>query len=157
MLVLGCPAAHAAHAAEAAEEAEISGVTVIAPRDDAYQARSTTTATKTDTPLRDVPQAVTVITDELIRDQAMQTMADVVRYVPGVTMGQGEGHRDAPTIRGNATTADFFVNVERWGVNPSIGWRNDAGLTVSLSYEHFEDDRTADRGAPSFAGRPSPA
>jgi catecholate siderophore receptor len=25
-------------------------------------------------------------------------------------MGQGEGHRDAPTIRGNASTADFFVD-----------------------------------------------
>ncbi|HET6763192.1 MAG TPA: TonB-dependent siderophore receptor, partial [Longimicrobiaceae bacterium] len=37
-------------------------------------------------------------------------MADVVRYVPGITMGQGEGHRDAPTIRGNASTADFFVD-----------------------------------------------
>ncbi|HEX8673007.1 MAG TPA: TonB-dependent receptor plug domain-containing protein, partial [Longimicrobium sp.] len=26
------------------------------------------------------------------------------------TMGQGEGHRDAPTIRGNSSTADFFVD-----------------------------------------------
>ena len=40
----------------------------------------------------------------------MQGMADVVRYVPGMTMGQGEGNRDQPTIRGNSTTADFFVN-----------------------------------------------
>ena len=67
-------------------------------------------ATKTDIPLRDAPQAVTVVPHQLITDQAMQSMADVVRYVPGVTMGQGEGHRDAPTIRGNATTADFFVD-----------------------------------------------
>jgi catecholate siderophore receptor len=37
-------------------------------------------------------------------------MADVVRYVPGITMGQGEGNRDQPTIRGNATTADFFID-----------------------------------------------
>ena len=29
-------------------------------------------------------------------------MADVVRYVPGVQMAQGEGHRDAPVLRGNA-------------------------------------------------------
>jgi catecholate siderophore receptor len=40
----------------------------------------------------------------------MQGMADVARYVPGITMGQGEGNRDQPTIRGNSTTADFFVN-----------------------------------------------
>ena len=43
-------------------------------------------------------------------DQGMQGMTDVVRYVPGITMGQGEGNRDQPTIRGNSTTADFFVN-----------------------------------------------
>ena len=40
----------------------------------------------------------------------MQSMADVVRYMPGITMGLGEGHRDQPTIRGNSSTADFFVD-----------------------------------------------
>jgi catecholate siderophore receptor len=35
-------------------------------------------------------------------------MADVVHYIPGISMGQGEGHRDAPTIRGQSSTADFF-------------------------------------------------
>lgn len=85
-------------------------VTATATRRSAYAAPRTTTATKTDTPLRDTPQAVTVVTRELIADQSMQNMGDVVRYVPGVTMGQGEGHRDQPTIRGNASTADFFVD-----------------------------------------------
>ena len=70
----------------------------------------TSTATKTDRPLRDVPQAVTVLSRDVIADQAMQGMADLVRYIPGVSMGQGEGHRDAPTIRGNSSTADFFVD-----------------------------------------------
>src|SRR5829696_4799969 len=74
-----------------------------APRPARYAPRRTSTALKTDTPLRDVPQAVTVIGRELIADQSMQNMADVVRYVPGIVMGQGEGHRDAPTIRGNSS------------------------------------------------------
>ena len=65
---------------------------------------------KTDAPLRDTPQSVTVVTRGLIADQAMQSMADLVRQVPGVTMAQGEGHRDAPVIRGNTSTADFFVD-----------------------------------------------
>ena len=68
------------------------------------------TATRTLTPLRDVPQSVTVITHTIMADQAMQSMADVVRYVPGVGMGQGEGNRDTPILRGNSTTADFFVD-----------------------------------------------
>ena len=75
-----------------------------------YLPFETATATKTPALLRDIPQAVTVINRALIMDQGMQGMTDVVRYVPGITMGQGEGNRDQPTIRGNSTTADFFVN-----------------------------------------------
>lgn len=75
-----------------------------------YFARRSMSAMKTDTPLRSTPQAITVVTGQLISDQAMQNMADVVRYMPGIIMGQGEGHRDAPTVRGNSSTADFFVD-----------------------------------------------
>jgi len=77
---------------------------------DNYFVPVTTTATKTDTPLRDVPQSVTIVTRQLIKDTSAQSIADVVRYVPGVTPQQGEGHRDAITIRGQSTTADFFVD-----------------------------------------------
>jgi catecholate siderophore receptor len=76
----------------------------------AYMAPASSTAMKTGAPLRDTPQSITVVTRSLIADQAMQSMADLVRQVPGVTMAQGEGHRDAPVIRGNASTADFFVD-----------------------------------------------
>lgn len=82
-------------------------IIVLAPH---YAEGRITSATKTDTPLRDVPQSVTVITRDLIDDQSMRSIADVVRYVPGVTTGQGEGHRDQVTLRGNNTTADFFVD-----------------------------------------------
>lgn len=95
--------------ADAAVE-DVSALVVVAPTQDPYVAARLTSATKTDTPLVNIPQAISVITDEIVRDQAMQGMADVVRYVPGVSMGQGEGHRDAPTLRGNASTADFFVD-----------------------------------------------
>ena len=85
-------------------------VTADAARSGGYATPRTSTATKTLLPLRDVPQAVTVVARPLIADQSMQSMADVVRYIPGIQMGQGEGHRDAPTIRGNSSTADFFVD-----------------------------------------------
>lgn len=75
-----------------------------------YSAAWSSTATKTNTPLRDTPQSVSVITSSLIAEQSMQSMTDALRYLPGVTMGAGEGHRDAPTIRGNSSTADFFVD-----------------------------------------------
>jgi catecholate siderophore receptor len=85
-------------------------VRVVAPRRVAYANSRTTTATKTATLLRDVPQSITTVSRDLIADLSMQSMADVVRLVPGVSMGQGEGHRDQPTIRGNSSTADFFVD-----------------------------------------------
>lgn len=75
-----------------------------------YLADDIVTATKTDTPLIDVPQSVTVVTRERLDDQAMRSMADVLRYVPGTTVGQGEGNRDQITLRGQNTTADFFLD-----------------------------------------------
>jgi catecholate siderophore receptor len=77
---------------------------------DGYLATRSRTATKTDTPLIDVPQAATVITREAIKDQDMQSMGDVIRYIPGMNLHQGEGNRDQVVIRGNSTTADFFLD-----------------------------------------------
>lgn len=88
----------------------LTPLTAVGGRSRGYAATRSTSATKTDTPLRDAPQSVSVVTEGVIADQAMRGMNDVVRYVPGVSMGQGEGHRDAPTIRGNSSTADFFVD-----------------------------------------------
>jgi catecholate siderophore receptor len=215
-----------------------------------YSVPTTTSATKTDTPLRDVPQSMTVVTSDLIKDQSMRSMADVARFVPGATMGQGEGHRDAPTMRGNSTTADFFVDgvrddvpyyrdlynaerievlkgpnamifgrgggggvinrvtkaadgrhrgevavqagtddnkriaadigeglndvvalrinamyedsesyrdfmeLERYGVNPTLSLDFSDATRLEFSYEYFNDDRTVDRGVPSRNGRP---
>src|SRR5687768_6857479 len=87
----------------------LRAVEVVASRA-GYAAAATSTATRTPTPLRDIPQSISIITRALIQDLSMQSMADAVRFVPGVTMGQGEGNRDQPTIRGNNTTADFFVD-----------------------------------------------
>lgn len=86
-----------------------------------YKVQTTTTATKTNTLLRDIPQAITVVTEQQMADQSMQSMADVVRYVPGVQMSQGEGHRDAPVFRGTISTADFFIN----GVRDDVQYLRD--------------------------------
>jgi catecholate siderophore receptor len=217
-----------------------------------YRAATTVTATRTLTPLHDVPQAVTVITRAMIADQRMQNMADVMRYVPGAGMAQGEGNRDTPVLRGTSTTADFFVDgvrddvqyfrdlynvdsvealkgpnamifgrggpggvinrttrqadwstareitlqggsfdnrratfdvgqpmgagwsarltgvyensgsyrrgvdLERYGINPTLAFMVTGSTTARVGYERFHDDRTADRGIPSFGTRPAP-
>lgn len=75
-----------------------------------YNATRSTSAMRTDTELVNVPQAVTVITRDFIQDQSMQSIADAVRYVPGVQAAQGEGNRDQLVLRGNQTTGDLFVD-----------------------------------------------
>ncbi len=215
-----------------------------------YVAITNSTAVKTDTALINLPQSFTIITPELIRDLNMQSIADSLRYVPGVGMAQGEGNRDTPIFRGNSSTSDMYVdgirddvqyfrdlyNIERvdvlkgpnamifgrggsgglinratkqadwntaremniefgsfdkyrltgdlnqaindnfavrltslwenshsyrdgfdagrWGVNPTVSWRPSNQTKVTLGYEHYQDDRTADRGISSYRGRP---
>ncbi len=65
---------------------------------------------KTPTPILDVPQSLSILTEEQIKNQAFQNFGDVLRYTPGLSISQGEGHRDAIIIRGIQTTADFFID-----------------------------------------------
>lgn len=84
-------------------------IIVIGKRDRPYQADAAA-ALKTDTPLKETPQTVSVVTAERIADGAFRSVADVLRYVPGVTVGQGEGNTDQIAIRGQVTTASFFLD-----------------------------------------------
>jgi catecholate siderophore receptor len=218
-----------------------------------YEGFAISSATKTLTPLRDVPQSITVVSREVIKDQGMQSIADVVRYVPGITAIQGENNRDQVVIRGNSSSADFFldgtrddvqyyrdlynldrvealkgpnamifgrgggggvinrvskqagftpagelsmqggsfgnkriagdfgrsinrrvafrlngmyensgsfrdqVNLNRTGINPTFTILAGNQTQIRLGYEHFRDNRVADRGIPSYSGRPSDA
>lgn len=65
---------------------------------------------KTDTPLRDVPQSISVLTRQTLDDLNVQNIGDAVQYVPGVGMAQGEGNRETPVIRGNSSTGDLFLD-----------------------------------------------
>jgi catecholate siderophore receptor len=83
---------------------------IVTGASDGYVASNSVTATKTDTPLLDTPQTINVVTREQLDDQAHHSLGDVLRYVPGTTVGQGEGNRDQITLRGQNTTADFFLD-----------------------------------------------
>ncbi|HYR85197.1 MAG TPA: TonB-dependent siderophore receptor [Terriglobia bacterium] len=216
-----------------------------------YDVGTVSSATKTPTPLRDVPQSITVVRQEQVRDQLMMSVADVVRYVPGIATHQGENNRDQVIIRGNSSSADFFVNgvrddvqyyrdlynlermevlkgpnamifgrgggggvvnrvtkeagfmpfreltllggsynnkrvatdfdrpfsdkvafrfngmyessgtfrkyvdLERYGINPTFTITPTKRTLLTFGYEHFRDHRVADRGIPSFQGRPA--
>ena len=230
--------------------AQVPVVEVTGSVERGYAEKASTSVMKTDTLLRDSPQAVTVITRQAMDDQAMQSMADAIRYVPGIVTAQGEGNRDAAVFRGNSSTSDFFIDgmrddvqyyrdfynidsleaikganamifgrggsggvinrvskLARWapvadvnfsvgshghkraavdvggtvspdvavrvnamaersdsyrdgvtldrkGINPTMSVRAGRNTRIDLGYEHFRDDRIADRGVPSLNGRP---
>jgi catecholate siderophore receptor len=237
-------------AAATAEDDSVGTITVTAPREPGYQVRSTGTATRTDTPLLDTPQTVDIFSRDRLDDQAILSIGDALRYVPGAFAAQGEGHRDQIVLRGNNSTADFFVDgvrddaqyfrdfynidrleilkgpnaltfgrgggggvinrvtktpaadvfaeataqvdtfgawrlagdvntpvagalsarlnafyengrnhrqvyeLDRWGVNPSLGFDLGGRGTAVIAYEHVADYRVVDRGVPSLGGRP---
>jgi catecholate siderophore receptor len=86
-----------------------------------YQMEAIRSGTKTLTPLQDLPQSVSVVTRELVNDQMMLNMGDVARYAPGITAIQGENNRDQLVIRGNSSSADFFLK----GVRDDVQYDRD--------------------------------
>ncbi|HMG46148.1 MAG TPA: TonB-dependent siderophore receptor [Allosphingosinicella sp.] len=260
-LALGCVAALAAPAragdVPAADEQEIV-VTGERQGETGYRVGSISSAMRTETPLIDTPQSVSVVTARQIEDQAANSIGDAVRYTPGVFSAQGEGNRETLVFRGMTTTGDFFVDgvrddvqtyrdlynierleifrgpnamtfgrggtggiinrvtkaagwqsvrelrleagmydhyrgsadlggpvsdtialratgvyqnsgsyrdgvgYERWGINPTASLRIGPDTPIQLGYEHFRDDRVADRGVPAqfrpagFAGPVAP-
>lgn len=77
---------------------------------DGYASSDGSSGTKTPTPLIDVPQTVAVITNDQLQDQGITQLGEALRYVPGVSLETGEGHRDEIFIRGQETTADFYLD-----------------------------------------------
>ncbi|WAT19216.1 TonB-dependent siderophore receptor [Aurantiacibacter sp. MUD11] len=100
----------------------LPGNIVVTGERDSYASDDGSSGTKTPTPIIDVPQAVTTITSDQLEDQGVTALNDALRFVPGVSLETGEGHRDEVFIRGQETTADFYLD----------GLRDDAQYYRSL-------------------------
>lgn len=100
-------------------------------------------------PLRDVPQTVSVIPKEVIREQNASTLRDVLRNVPGISMQAGEGGGgpagDNLAIRGFAARSDIFVD----------GLRDTAGGGYIRDPFNFEQVEVTKGPSSSNAGRGS--
>jgi catecholate siderophore receptor len=106
-LFCGAAPAFAANAvADGADQREI----IVTGQRIEYGVRKTSTATKTATDIRNIPQAMTVVTSGQIADQQLRSVSDLLNFVPGASYGSGEGNRDQIVLRGNSSTADFFVD-----------------------------------------------
>lgn len=95
---------------------------VVTGEQDGYNVPDASTATRTDTPLRDIPQSIQVVPQQVIKDQQITRISDVVRNVSGVTpQGGYAGATDNYNIRG-FTTYDNLRNgfaVQDNFVNPT--------------------------------------
>jgi len=96
--------------ADSGHAQKLEPVSVRATTRAGYAQRFNKSALKSSVLLRDVPQSVSVVSSQMIRDAGMQSISDVARYIPGITAGQGEGNRDQMILRGNSSTADFYVD-----------------------------------------------
>ncbi|MCC5610311.1 TonB-dependent siderophore receptor [Nostoc sp. CHAB 5834] len=73
---------------------------VVTGEQNGYFVPNTTTATKTDTPLRDIPQSIQVVPQEVLRDQQVTRLDDALRNVAGVNQSFNFGPFTFYNIRG---------------------------------------------------------
>jgi len=77
---------------------------------DQYRVRESFSATKTQTPLRDIAQSINVVSSALLNDQGARSLQDALRNVPGIGASHGDGQRDQVSIRGFSAISDQFVD-----------------------------------------------
>jgi len=68
---------------------------------------------KSTSPLVDTPQTITVISDQVLRKQNLQTLRDALQTIPGITFGAGEGgggYGDNINLRGYSASNDITID-----------------------------------------------
>jgi iron complex outermembrane receptor protein len=85
---------------------------VVTGEQDSYRVPDTSVGTRTDTPLRDIPQSINVVPRQVIQDTQARSITEALENVPGVvSQGSGStGSRDFFTIRGFEAYANSLVN-----------------------------------------------
>jgi catecholate siderophore receptor len=98
--------------AQAQSEQTLPEVRVRAGQD-GFRTETNTSATRTETPLRDIPQMVNTVPAELLRSQGASTLGDALRNVPGISYAAPEGGTQANNVyylRGFPAGGDLFLD-----------------------------------------------
>lgn len=87
---------------EEEDDEEEEEIVVEGDRPSRYQRPTTSTGTRTDTPLIDVPQAIQVVPEQVIEDRGIRTISEALRNVSGITSGRvaPDAQAFSPVIRG---------------------------------------------------------
>jgi catecholate siderophore receptor len=106
--------AMAAAPAEPAREQRLSTIAVTEEVDENGYKADTASSPKFTAPLLDTPQTVTVLTKELLADQAAGSLAEALRNTPGISFTLGENGNttagDSITMRGFDTAGSIFLD-----------------------------------------------
>jgi len=101
--------------AESAPGEEEIEIVVTGEREDGYSVPNASTATRTDTPVRDIPASIQVVPRQVIEDRGITNAANALETTSGVNAGIYGGTVAQPRIRGFQSADSFFVNGSRRG------------------------------------------
>ncbi len=79
----------------------------------AQAAPATVESPKATSAILDTPQTITVISDQVLRKQNLQTLRDALQTIPGITFGAGEGgggYGDSINLRGYSANNDITID-----------------------------------------------
>ncbi|BAU40258.1 TonB-dependent siderophore receptor [Leptolyngbya sp. O-77] len=105
--------------ADAVTEEDAIQVVVTGEQDEGYNPSSASTATRTDTPLRDIPQSIQVVPQQVLQDQQVTRLSEALRNVPGVARG---GITPRFTFVEDALIRGFDANYLVNGLNSLTGF-----------------------------------
>lgn len=94
---------------------------VVTGEGESYRVPNATTATRTDAPIRNIPQSIQVIPRQILRDQAGTQISDALRNVSSLTNINIPGSfGDSGTSRGFFSGRNYFIN----GINSPFAGQN---------------------------------
>ncbi|MDP3069772.1 MAG: TonB-dependent receptor [Opitutaceae bacterium] len=103
------------------ETIKLSPFEVSTSQDRGYRASNSIGGTRVNTPLKEVPMNIQVVTEEFMRDIAAFDASESLKFQAGVEVGSRDGDRDtAVTIRGFGTTWQMREGFRRYDTSDSI-------------------------------------
>ncbi|MEM1241266.1 MAG: TonB-dependent siderophore receptor [Cyanobacteria bacterium P01_H01_bin.26] len=118
---------------EESKEGDSLRIVVTGEEASRYVESNATTGTRTDTPLRDIPQSIQVIPQEVLEDQQVIRLNDALRNVSGVVAGSNDPRGQRFNIRGFDSSS-----VLRDGFRLTNGSTGNSGFPELVNIEQIE-------------------
>lgn len=131
------PASSPAHPTDN-EPVRLSVFEVTSSKDDGYRATNAISGTRLDTPIKDLPLTINVLTRELLEDIGALEFNDVLKYATGVYVRNNDG--DNYVIRGQRIDYKYRDGMRRYDFAPTANierveiLKGPTGILYGISY-----------------------